>query len=136
VRRQCNVHFHEMMTQTAILNLVLSLNVFSQGCKSGVKTGGVVSPGVKFGDVMGTKISTEIGAYHRIEGIIPRIFIQLFLFLKSHHFWKVFSSRIPVHYIEYDNILWRPHNPPPIANLGVVGYCKQQQQYSFYVAIV
>src|SRR6218665_2162401 len=34
----------------------------------------------------------------------------IFLFLKSHHFQKVFSSHIPVHYRRYDNILWRPHD--------------------------
>ena len=48
--------------------------------------------------------------------------IQIFLFLKSHHYWKVFSSQNILPYIiGYDKLLIFHEDPqPPYQNLGVV----------------
>jgi len=40
------------------------------------ENGGVVGPGLKTRGVASPKDSADGGTYHRIEGIIPRIFIN------------------------------------------------------------
>jgi len=69
--------------------------------QSGMKTGSVVDPGLKTGVSWILKVQqTEAhstGLMHHSRKLLFN-YVQIFLLMKSHHFWKVFSSHIPVHY--------------------------------------
>ena len=58
-----------------------------------------MGPGLKTLGILGPKNSTgfaQVLGYHPQKFLLK--YIKIFLFLKSHHFWKLFSPVIPVHY--------------------------------------
>jgi len=74
-----------------------------------------VSIGFENWGVIGPKGSADRGTEHRIDGVIPGIFIYLYTnqsISEKSPSWKLFSSHFPVNYRIYNNISRRPHNFP------------------------
>lgn len=70
-----------------------------------------MGPGLKTGFVVGPRNSKDGGTLQRNKGDFSEKLKDLYKKLNKIIILEVFSSHIP-YMIGYDNILWRPHEPP------------------------
>jgi len=79
------------MLLTAVLLETVCLRIAAQWSQSGLKTGG--SWALKIQQTEAHRAGLRVSSPEFLFN-----YMQIFLFMKNRHFWKVFSSHVPVHY--------------------------------------